>query len=57
MERWAEAAREYGEVKFCEMRPGASQAIEDHPEKNCPTISVYKNGDIVKQVVASSMMK
>lgn len=46
---WRQAAKEYGDVKFCEMR--ASQAIERYPEKNCPTILVYKNGDIVKQVV------
>ena len=46
---WRQAATEYGDVKFCEMR--ASQAIEGYPEKNCPTILVYNKGDIVKQVV------
>lgn len=46
---WRQAAKEYGDIKFCEMR--ASQAIENYPERNCPTILVYKNGDIVKQVV------
>lgn len=46
---WKQAATEYGDIKFCEMR--ASQAIENYPERNCPTILVYKNGDIVKQVV------
>lgn len=46
---WRRAAKEYGDIKFCEMR--ASQAIEKYPERNCPTILVYKNGDIVKQVV------
>ncbi|TPX07746.1 uncharacterized protein E0L32_010538 [Thyridium curvatum] len=48
-ELWRQAAKEYGDVKFCEMR--ANQAIENYPDKNCPTILVYKNGDIVKQVV------
>jgi hypothetical protein len=48
-ELWRQAAREYGDVKFCEMR--AAQAIENYPEKNCPTILVYRKGDIVKQVV------
>ncbi|RDA95284.1 hypothetical protein CP533_3454 [Ophiocordyceps camponoti-saundersi (nom. inval.)] len=48
-ELWRQAASEYGDVKFCEIR--ASQAIENYPDKNCPTILVYKNGDIVKQVV------
>lgn len=53
-ELWKQAAREYGDVKFCEMR--ASQAIENYPEKNCPTILVYKNGDIVKQVVTLTLV-
>ncbi|OAA61707.1 Thioredoxin-like fold protein [Niveomyces insectorum RCEF 264] len=46
---WRQAAAEYGEVKFCEMR--ADQAIEGYPERNCPTILVYRKGDIVKQLV------
>ncbi|KAL2129623.1 hypothetical protein VTI74DRAFT_7523 [Chaetomium olivicolor] len=46
---WRQAAQEYGEVKFCEMR--ADKAIEGYPERNCPTILVYDKGDIVKQVV------
>ncbi|KAL8413304.1 hypothetical protein RB594_004789 [Gaeumannomyces avenae] len=48
-ELWRQAAKEYGEVKFCEMR--ADQAIEGYPDRNCPTILVYRNGDIVKQIV------
>jgi hypothetical protein len=48
-ELWRQAAKEYGEVKFCEIR--ASQAIENYPDRNCPTILVYKNVDIIKQVV------
>ncbi|KJZ74869.1 hypothetical protein HIM_05778 [Hirsutella minnesotensis 3608] len=48
-ELWRQAAKEYGDVKFCEIR--ASQAIENYPDRNCPTILVYNNGDIVKQVV------
>lgn len=48
-ELWRQAAQEYGDVKFCEIR--ASQAIENYPDRNCPTILVYKNGDIVKQIV------
>ncbi|PHH61205.1 hypothetical protein CDD81_686 [Ophiocordyceps australis] len=47
-ELWIQAAKEYGDVKFCEMR--ASHAIENYPDRNCPTILVYKNGDIIKQV-------
>lgn len=48
-ELWRQAAKEYGDIKFCEIR--ASQAIENYPDRNCPTILVYKNGDIVKQIV------
>lgn len=48
-ELWRQAAKEYGDVKFCETRAG--QAIENYPDKNCPTILVYKKGDIVKQIV------
>ncbi|RYP48719.1 hypothetical protein DL768_005439 [Monosporascus sp. mg162] len=46
---WRQAAKEYGDIKFCEIR--ADKAIENYPDRNCPTILVYKNGDIVKQIV------
>ena len=48
-ELWRQAAKEYGDIKFCEIQ--AAKAIENYPDRNCPTILVYKNGDIVKQVV------
>ncbi|KAK0730009.1 phosducin [Lasiosphaeris hirsuta] len=48
-ELWRQAAQEYGDVKFCEMR--ASQAIEGYPERNCPTILVYSKGDITMQII------
>lgn len=48
-ELWRQAAKEYGDIKFCEIR--ASQAIENYPDRNCPTILVYNKGDIVKQIV------
>ena len=48
-ELWRELARKFGDVKFCEMR--ADLCIEGYPERNTPTILVYHNGDIVKQVV------
>ncbi|CAL3968254.1 hypothetical protein PZA11_006764 [Diplocarpon coronariae] len=48
-ELWRQAAKEYGEIKFCEMR--GDLAIEGYPDRNCPTILVYDKGDIVKQVV------
>ncbi len=48
-ELWRRAAVEFGEIKFCEMK--GDQAIEGYPDKNCPTILVYMNGDLAKQVV------
>lgn len=53
-ELWKQAAKEYGDIKFCEIR--ADKAIEGYPDRNCPTILVYKNGDIIKQVVTLVQM-
>ena len=46
---WRELARKFGEIKFCEMR--ADLCIEGYPERNTPTILIYRDGDIEKQVV------
>lgn len=48
-ELWREMARKFGDVKFCEIR--ADMCIEGYPEKNTPTILVYKDGDIKRQIV------
>lgn len=48
-EMWRQAAKDFGELKFCEIR--GDQAIEGYPDRNCPTILIYNNGDIVKQIV------
>lgn len=53
-ELWRDAATEFGEVKFCEIR--GDQAIEGYPDKNCPTILVYKDGNIIKQIVTLAML-
>ena len=42
-------ARKYGDIKFCEIR--ADMCIEAYPERNTPTILVYKNGDIQRQII------
>lgn len=39
----------YGDIKFCEIR--ADMCIEGYPEKNTPTILVYKDGDIKRQII------
>ncbi|EXJ77968.1 hypothetical protein A1O3_09127 [Capronia epimyces CBS 606.96] len=46
---WRQAAAKFGDVKFCEIR--ANLCIEGYPEKNTPTILVYKDGDIKRQLV------
>jgi len=46
---WRELAQRYGNVKFCQIR--ADLCIESYPERNTPTILIYRDGDIKKQVV------
>lgn len=48
-ELWRDLARIFGDVKFCEIR--GDMCIEGYPEKNCPTILVYHDGEIVKQLL------
>jgi Phosducin len=48
-ELWRELARKYADIKFCEIR--GDLCIEGYPERNCPTVLVYKDGDIRRQVV------
>jgi hypothetical protein len=50
-----QAAQKYPEVKFCEMI--ASMCIENYPEKNCPTILVYKEGDLSKNLIKLGEMR
>lgn len=48
-EIWRQMATKFGDVKFCQMQ--ANLCIEGYPDKNTPTILVYKDGDIKKQIV------
>ncbi|MDI1487022.1 MAG: Proteolipid protein 2 [Ramalina farinacea] len=48
-ELWREMARTFGDIKFCEIK--ADMCIENYPERNTPTILVYKDGDIKRQIV------
>lgn len=48
-ELWRELARKFGEIKFCEMR--ADMCIEGYPDRNTPTILVYRDGDVKRQIV------
>ena len=46
---WRDLARKFGDLKFCEIK--ADMCIEGYPERNTPTILIYKDGDIKKQIV------
>ena len=48
-ELWRDMARKFEDLKFCEIK--ADMCIEGYPERNTPTILVYKDGDIRKQIV------
>ena len=48
-ELWRDLAKRFGSIKFCEIK--ADMCIEGYPEKNTPTILIYKDGDIRQQVV------
>ena len=48
-ELWRQLAVKYGDMKFCEIK--ANLCIEGYPERNTPTILIYKDGEIGRQVV------
>lgn len=49
IEIWRELAKKLGDVKFCQIR--ADLCIEGYPDRNTPTVLVYKDGDIKRQIV------
>lgn len=53
-ELWRQLAVKFGEIKFGEMR--ADLCIEGYPERNTPTILVYKDGDIKRQLVTLAQL-
>ncbi|ORY10645.1 thioredoxin-like protein [Clohesyomyces aquaticus] len=46
---WRDLAQRFGDLKFCQIQ--ADMCIEGYPEKNTPTVLVYKDGDIKRQLV------
>ncbi|KAI5294937.1 hypothetical protein KEM52_002816 [Ascosphaera acerosa] len=52
---WRQLAAKYGDIKFCQIR--ADLCIEGYPERNCPTILAYKDGDIRRQVVTLGSLR
>lgn len=55
IELWRQLASKFGEVKFCQMQ--ADLCIEGYPDRNTPTILVYKDGDIKRQIVTLIELK
>ncbi|KAJ9615137.1 Proteolipid protein 2 [Cladophialophora chaetospira] len=53
-ELWRKAARKFGDIKFCEIR--ADMCIEGYPDRNTPTILVYRDGDIKRQIVTLAQL-
>lgn len=49
IELWRQLAVKFGDLKFCQIR--GNMCIEGYPERNCPTILIYKDGDIKRQIV------
>lgn len=48
-EMWHKLARQFGDVKFCQIK--ADMCVEGYPERNTPTILIYREGDIKKQII------
>jgi hypothetical protein len=55
IEIWRDLAARFGDVKFCQMR--GDLCIEGYPDRNTPTVLVYRNGDIQTQIVTLLQMK
>lgn len=54
-ELWRQLAVKFGDIKFCEIR--ADLCIEGYPERNMPTILIYRDGEIRRQVVTLSQLR
>lgn len=51
---WPQLAMKFRDIKFCDIE--GKRAIENYPDSNCPTIIIYKDGDVAKQYVGLSML-
>lgn len=52
---WRDLAGRFGDIKFCQIR--ADLCIEGYPERNTPTVLVYKDTEIKKQLVTLKDLK
>lgn len=48
-------AQKYPDLKFCRIR--ADMCVEGYPEKNCPTLLIYRNGDIKRQLITLQQLR
>jgi hypothetical protein len=55
IEIWRELAAKFGHVKFCQIE--ANLCIEGYPDRNTPTVLVYKDGDVKRQLVTLRDLK
>lgn len=51
---WPHLASKFKDIKFCDIE--GKRAIENYPDANCPTIIIYKDGDVVRQYVGLSLI-
>lgn len=49
IELWRQLARTFGDIKFCQMR--GDLCIEGYPDQFTPTILIYKDTEIKRQIV------
>ncbi|TKA25987.1 hypothetical protein B0A50_05499 [Salinomyces thailandicus] len=54
-EVWRELAGKWGDIKFCQM--AADLCIEGYPDKNTPTVLVYRDTNIRRQIVTLAELK
>lgn len=49
IELWRQLAKTFGDIKFCQMQ--ANLCIEGYPDRNTPTVLIYKDTEIKRQIV------
>ncbi|KAI5953782.1 PLP2 [Candida theae] len=50
----SQLARKFPELKVCDIP--AQRCIENYPESNCPTLIIYKDGNVLKQYVTLTQL-
>ncbi|CCG26056.1 Plp2 protein [Candida orthopsilosis Co 90-125] len=50
----SELARKFPELKICDIP--AQRCIENYPESNCPTLIIYRDGNVLKQYITLTQL-